>query len=143
MKAEKIVISFMAVVIGILVASLAFYLYQRTKVLPETQTKVATSIPPPSPTGKKPSIFLSLDTPKDEDVVDTKTVTISGKTNADATVVVITDADDMVVAPASNGNFSTTATIGNGTNKIEITAISPDGEETMATRTVTYSTESF
>lgn len=144
MKAEKIVISFIAVAIGILVAGGAFYFYQRTKTIPEeeseTRSIAVSKKPTPSP---KPSIFLTVESPKDEEVFDQKTITISGKTDPEATIFISTAVNDQVLEPARNGNFSTTQTIQDGQNRIEITAISKNGEETTVVRTVTFSTEVF
>lgn len=141
MKTEKIILSFIAVAIGILVSGIGFYFYQSTKTISPSKTKTI-SISKPSPT-TPPSIFLAVDNPKDEDVIDKKIINISGKTTADAVIVISTEANDQVIPPASNGNFSATATIGDGQNQIEITAIVPNGEEAKIIRTITYSTESF
>lgn len=141
MKAEKIVIAFIAVSVGILVAGIAFYLYQATKILSPAKTKIISiSSPTSTPT---PSIFLTVDHPRDEEVSDKKTITISGKTDSSATIVISTQSTDQVITPASNGNFSTTLAIDDFENQIEITAIAPNGEEARIVRTVTYSTESF
>lgn len=141
MKTEKIVLSFIAVAIGILVAGAAFYLYQATKTVDLSKTKTfSLQTPTPSP---KPTIILTVDTPKDEEVFDKKIITILGKTTKDATVIISTQTDDQVVTPAQNGNFSTTAVISDGQNIIEITAVLPNGEEARLTRTVTFSTETF
>ncbi len=142
MKAEKIVICFIAVAIGILVAGGAFYFYQKTKTIPDVQTKTTTIAAKPLPTSK-PSVSLTVEKPKDEEVFDSKTVTISGKTNPKATIIITTDSNDQVISPAQNGNFSTTQTIEDGQNRIEITAISENGEEVTVVRTVTFSTEAF
>lgn len=141
MKTEKIVISFIAVLIGILVAGLLFYFYQKTKVIPPAQTKTITVLSPtPTPL---PTIFLTIDKPRDEEVVDVKTISIAGTTTADATIVISTNTDDQTVSPAKNGSFSTTVILQNGANRITVTAIAPNGEETSIVRTVSYSTENF
>lgn len=141
MKTEKIIISFIAILIGILFASVAFYFYQSTKTIPQSETKIAGT---PTPTSKSgPAVFLAIDSPKNEEVVNKKTINIVGKTIPEAIVVISTENTDEVIKPVSNGNFSTTAVIDNGVNKIEITAIAPNGEETKIIRTVTFSTENF
>lgn len=141
MKKEKIVLSFIAVLIGILVAGVAFYFYQGTKTIPDESTLTKNALSP-TPT-QKPSIFLSVDTPEDGTVSEVKTIKISGKTIPEAIVVISTETNDQVITPASNGNFSTNATIGNDQNILVITAIAPNGEEASITRTVTFSTENF
>ncbi len=141
MSKEKVVLSFIAVVVGILVTGVAFYLYQATKTIPASKIKTI-KIFSPSPT-PKPSIFLTIKTPEDEKVVSKKVVTVSGTTAKDATVVVLSPIDEDVIKPTSSGDFSTTINIDNGQNNIEITAISANGEETKITKTVTFSTEEF
>ena len=141
MSKEKVVLSFIAVVVGILVTGVAFYLYEATKTIPPSKIK-RIKISSPSPTPKS-SIFLTIKDPEDEKVVNKKVVTVSGETRKDATVVILSPIDEDVIKPASSGNFSTTINIDNGQNNIEITAISENGEEIKITRTITFSTEEF
>ena len=141
MKQERIILSFIMVLIGLLVAGIAFYLYQSTKVIPNSKTN-SLSVTSPTPT-PKPTIYLSLNKPIDEEVVDNKTLEISGKTNPEATVIIITDSDQEVVKPTQEGNFSTTVIIGNDQNLIRVQSILPNGQTTYLLKTVTYSTESF
>ncbi len=144
MKAEKIILSFVAVVIGLIAAGVAFYLYQMTKTIPPSKDQVIsvqTQITP-SPTPDTQN-FLTVENPKDESVTNTKTITIQGKTAPKATIIISTENSDQVVKAAANGDFTLTITTGNGTNVIQITAIFANGEEKKITRTVTYSTESF
>lgn len=141
MKQERIILSFIMVLIGLLVAGALFYFYQSTKVIPTPTTSIITS---PIPTPKSTSnIFLSVTNPTNEQVVANKTVQIMGKTIPGATVIVITDSGQQVFSPSAQGDFSTTITIQSGENSIEIRAIAPNGETTSMQRTVTYSTEDF
>jgi len=141
MKQERVILSFIMVLIGLLVAGAAFYFYQSTKIIPNTKTNLTIS-PTPTPTPQS-TIFLVLDDPTDESVVSNKTLQISGKTTPDATVIIITDANQEIIQPSSQGNFSTTITLENGENVIQVQAIAPDGGTTLLQRTVTYSTEDF
>jgi len=141
MKKEKVILSFIATLIGLMVAGGAFYFYESSKTVPPSKIKtitIATASPTP-----KPSIFLSLDRPKHEDVVSKKTITISGKTIPDAIVSIIAENSQDIITPALNGDFSTTINIEDGQNLIEITAIAQNGESVKALRTVTFSTEEF
>lgn len=141
MKTEKIVLSFIAILVGILVAAVAFYLYQSTKTIPSSKTKPVSPVAPT--TTPKSSIFLTIDSPKDEEVLDKRTVTVSGKTIIQAIIVISTQTGDQVISPTSTGTFSATVNIADLENQIEITAIAPNGEEVKIIRTVTFSTESF
>lgn len=143
MKAEKVILSFIAIIVGLVAAGVAFYFYQVTKTVPEDQNKpiavVTQEAAAPTPEEK----LLTIDSPKEEEVFNKKLITIKGKTESGATVVVSSETADDVVTPAANGEFSLTHTIPDGTTVIEITAIFPNGEEERVTRTVTFSTEEF
>jgi len=142
MGKEKVLLSFIAVLVGLLVAGVAFYFYENSKAIPPKDDikTVATISPSPTP---KPSVFLTIYKPTDEEVVQKKIITISGKTTNDATVIVLTENAEQIITPASNGDFSTTITIENGQNIIEITAIASNREMIKSIRTVTFSTEEF
>ncbi len=141
MKQERVILSFIMVLIGLLVAGALFYFYQSTKSVSPSTTGIINRITPtPTP---KPKIYLSLNQPADEAVVGNKTLVISGKTNPDATLIIITTSDQQVIQPSSQGDFSTTLTLNDGQNLIEIHSILPGGETIVTRRTITYSTEDF
>lgn len=139
MKTEKVILSFIAVLIGLLVAGIAFYFYESSRSISPSQVKSIS----PAPSPVKPQLFLTLDQPTDEQVFDKKTIIVSGKTMPSATVVIVTTLGEQVVTPASNGAFSTTVTIDDGQNILDILAVDPNGEEARTTKTVSFSTESF
>lgn len=141
MKTEKLILSFAATLFGLLVAGVAFYLFQTTKTITPSNSKIVSfTTPMPTPV---PSIFLIVEKPKDEDVLTSKILVISGKTNSNAVVIIMTDSSEDVITPSGNGDFSTTVPINNGQNIVEITAIAPNGESTTVKKTVTYSLEEF
>ena len=142
MKAERIVLSFIFILLGLLVAGGGFYLYQLTKTIPDSKLSTV-RVNSPSPTPDTSGDLFVVDSPADESVVDNRIVTISGKTTPDATIIVSSGTADQVVKPTTTGTFSLTQTIETGTNLLTIRAIFTDGIEKKITRTVTYSTESF
>lgn len=144
MKAEKVILSFVAVIVGLVAAGIAFYLYQMTKTIPpeKNQTIAVKTKVSPTPTPRNEN-FLTVENPKDESVSANKTINISGKTIPNSTIIVSTENNDQVVTPSGNGDFTLSTTVGEGTNLIQITSVFPNGEEKKVLRTVTYSTESF
>ena len=144
MKAEKVVLSFVAVLVGLIAAGIAFYLYQATRTIPASQSKPITIIitPTPAPLSDKEHL-LKLDDPKNGSVYDKKLITVSGKTVTGTSLVVSTEESDQVVTPEGNGNFTLTTTIPDGTSVLSVKAIFPDGSEKTEALTVTFSTESF
>lgn len=141
MKAEKLILSFIATLLGLLVAGLAFYAYQATKTITTNNTKTISFVSP-TPTSI-PSVFLTVDRPKDEEVVDSKVLIVSGKSTTNAVVIVITDSLDDVIVPSMSGDFSTTVNLDEGQNVLEIISIAPNGESVRIKKTVTYSLEEF
>lgn len=141
MKREKIILSASAALIGILVAVAGFFLYQSTKKVDPSEIKKIT-INTPSPTPQS-GIFLTVDRPRDEEVVDERIITVSGKTIPGAKIVVLTEGSEEAAVAAGNGNFSTEITLELEENIIEIIAVAPNGEIAKLKRVVTYSTESF
>jgi len=141
MKQERVILSFIMVVIGLLVAGVAFYLYQGTKSVSTSKTSIIA--PSPTPTPITTSIYLNIDSPTDESIVGNKTVTVSGKTTPEATVVIMTNSDQKVVSPSGQGDFSTTIIVADGANLIRVTAFGSDGQSKTIQKTITYSTEDF
>ncbi len=145
MKTEKVVISFVAALFGLIVAFVAFYFYQSSKVIPPSKITLGTSTQNkihPTPTPDR-GFYLTVSNPQDESVVSNKTIEVSGMANPSSVIVSMTPTDKEVVSPSQTGAFSISTTIGDGANIVEVTAISPTGEEQIVSRTITYSTEQF
>ncbi len=141
MKFEQLILSFVAVVFGLFVAGVAFFIYQSTKtVSPSTIKTINMQHVSPTPTTDVP---LTIDSPADESVVTSKIVTVSGKTDPSATVIVSTDGNDTIVNPSSMGAFSLTVTLPANENILHIFSIMPDGKETAKTLTISYAAENF
>ena len=130
------------VLIGLLVAGVAFYLYQGTKTIPASKLKTVT-VATPTPSANPSAVYLNIDSPADESVVGNKVLTVSGKTVAGATVVILTSSSRDVVQPSQTGDFSTTINLDDGENFIQVISFGPDGLSSTVNRTVTYSTEDF
>lgn len=141
---ERAVIIFIAVIIGLLLTMIVFFIYQSTKVLPKEDKKTPSTQKTISPTPTPLSgVYLVIEEPKDEAVIDKRTVEIKGKTNTDNTIIISTNQEDIVAKPNSQGNFSVSITIDAGTNKIVSRAITPNGEEVIDERTISFTTEEF
>lgn len=140
MTKEKIILSITAVLIGLLAASAVFYFYQGTKVIPIDKQKTVLIKPSPTP---KPSVLLVIDEPTDEKIYDTRVIKISGKTDPDALIVILTENSEEVLNPTKNGDFSTTITLENGANLLEITAVGKNGDTNTIERTVSFAAENF
>src|ERR1035437_9468333 len=132
MKQERVILSFVAVLIGLLAAGLAFYFYQSTKTV-SNPNQITLTAPSPTPT-PRPTVYISLSNPNDETIVSSKTLTINGKTNPNATIIIYTSGDQQVIQPSTQGDFSTTIAIDDGENLIKITSILPGEEKNKTTK---------
>jgi len=141
MKQERVILSFIMVLIGLLVAGAVFYFYQSGKKnLQQSQGLIS---PTPAVEKSTKKIFLNLTSPDDEVLVKNKTLTVSGKTNPDATVIIITKSDQQVLKTNGQGDFNTNVTLETDQNLITIISILPGGENKQIQKTVTYSTSNF
>lgn len=141
MNKEKFILIFVAVAMGLLVAVGAFFLYQKTKAIsPSKITNIITTSP--SPSNKNPNV-LTIDNPKDESVVTSASVTVSGKTSPNAKIVIVNQATQESANPTTTGNFSATIGLESGENIIMIIAVFPNGETVSEKRIVTVSSENF
>lgn len=139
---EKLVIIFVALVSGLLLTTIVFYIYQTSKTIPQNinSKKVALNNPTDVP---KTKIILTIDEPKNESIVITRSVQVKGKTNPENTIIISSNLEDIVATPTSEGNFAVTLDIDAGVNKIRATSIAPSGDQAQVEKTITYSTEDF
>jgi hypothetical protein len=141
---EKIILSVVAALLGLLVAGGAFYIYQMTRTIEDKPVKMDKPLTKqqPSPTPQSNN-YIIVENPKDEEVFTKKVITVSGKVTPGSTVVISTESSDQVVKPADSGNFSLTQTLEDGVSIINITAFFPNGETQSIMKTATYSSEDF
>jgi len=140
MRAEKVILSIAGIFIGVVVAAVVFYIYQTTKSISPSSIKTITITK--SPVNPSP-VMLSVDSPTDGDVVTSRVLQVSGKTDPTATIIITTDSGDTTVYPTTDGNFSASITIDSGENRIFISAITPDGKETQKSYMVSQTQEKF
>lgn len=140
MKTERIVLSIIAILIGLFVAGIAFYFIQLNNK-PKGEEHVVSITTSPTPTPK--SSFLSVTSPENESVSSSKSIQISGKAPAGSTVIISTENGQSVVVATPDGTFSDTVSLDEGVNLISVTALQQDGKKDNVIHTVTYSTESF
>lgn len=104
---------------------------------PTPQTVDAT---PTTTTDNSAAISLALTSPADEALVATPKITVSGKTVAGATVVIIDEANQQIMAADDKGEFSVTVSLIAGYNTIRVAAYDTSGNTTTQSVIVTYST---
>lgn len=138
---ERIVIIFIAVTLGLLATTIAFFLYESAKPAKMVQTKEPKKITKIIPPIQK--LALTVTDPKNETITTKRTVTVKGETQPENTLIISSNQEDVTISPASNGTFSTTIAIDAGVNKLIVTTIDPEGNSQRETRIVSFSSEEF
>ena len=141
MNKEKIIIIIAAIIVGALIAAGLLFLYQSSKKINPQEVK-SISVTDPSPTPSS-GLFLTIDSPVDEEIVDERLIKVTGKTIPDVKILILSDTDEVAAIPADDGSFSTEINLGQSENIIEIIAIAPNGESVKVRRIVSYTTEDF
>lgn len=104
---------------------------------PTPQTVEAT---PTTTTDDSAAVSLAFTSPADEALVATPKVTVSGKTIAGATVVVIDEDNQQIMAADDKGEFSAHVSLIAGYNTLRVTVYDKSGNSTTQSIIVTYST---
>ena len=107
-----------------------------SKATTETSS-VSADIASPSPTLGT----LIVNAPEDESLVNTASVTVSGRAEPNSTVVITSPTDEASVLADNQGNFSSSIKLDSGANAILVTAVNDRDEEQSQQLTVTYSTQ--
>lgn len=87
-----------------------------------------------------PLLELLITSPEDNVISEKEIIEVSGQTLAGAIVSIIYPDGEKLLEADEDGNFSSEISLVGGDNKIEITAINEEGEETTKTLNVVYST---
>lgn len=137
---EKVLVTFLAILGGIVFSIGLFFIYQKTQQLstkPPSNKETVEITPTPV------KFFLNIDNPQNEAVFDKKIIQLSGKTLGTAVVVIMGQDKEFVLMPAADGSFSTTITLLDGVNQVEVIAINADGKIITDKLTATYTKEDF
>lgn len=136
---ERIVIIFIAVTLGLLATTIAFFVYETAKPNKtiEAPTQKAEQAAP------KNLVNLTVTAPLDESVTSKRTIEVKGKTDPQNTVIISSNQDDVAAVPTSTGDFTATISIEDDVNQIKIKSITPDGNSIEDVRTVSFSTDSL
>jgi hypothetical protein len=134
MKKEVGVAIFIGLAFGVVIT---IGLYRaRLSTINRSPANTATS-PSPNPSGAISTLVLN--SPEDESIQSTKSVTVAGTTTPNAYVVVFINDLDYFTTADSTGHFSLANDLEAGSNVITIHSIDEDGKSTTEERTVIYS----
>lgn len=140
---ERFLIVSIALVVGLTLATIGFYIFKTTKNLPEEVNNKIASFNKVEPTKPLIKNTLEITEPKDESITDKRTITVAGKSEPGNTVIVSSGSDDAIQVASTQGDFSMSVTIDSNANILSIRSISTTGEETKKDIIITYNQEEF
>ncbi|MBL7158882.1 hypothetical protein ISS85_00185 [Candidatus Microgenomates bacterium] len=146
MKIEKDIVLaiIVGVVIGGLTAFLTLFLPKFLSKNPSSQTeteKTETTNEEELMPILSAESSLTLENPQSESIFSEDKITVSGKTRANALLVVISPVDEKAIEADDKGNFETEISLEEGDNEITITVYTDDNQEETKSVTVYYSEE--
>lgn len=104
--------------------------------------EIARTVLTPMPTQIiKAQLNLVIEQPMNEAIVSSKSINVSGKTEASATVVLETDLEIDAKESSQDGSFSFPVNLSEGGNTILITAYNENGQSERKTAIVFYTGE--
>lgn len=117
----------LAIIIGLLLGSVLVYGLHRANqaMSPQNTDQQTTAQPTAEPT---PTSLLTIYSPQDGQIFDIKTATISGQTQPDNALVIITEQDEITPQVDENGNFTQTIELIPGGNLIHISSVTATGQ---------------
>lgn len=97
-------------------------------------TSIPAPTPEPTPTPTPAGFFLKVTEPKDESIVTTSTIHVSGMTTVDAVLSINGEIGEI----DEHGNFSTVVTLDEGPNYIEVIASDLEENQEVVTLLIIY-----
>ena len=139
MAKERTILAFVAIVAGLIIASSAFYFYQKKGA------KEDSSAPTPSPQVSLPNgkTMLEVESPQHESITDKKSTDVKGKSQPTALIVVTTNTEDFVFQADSDGTFDQKISLSEDENLLTVTTYTENGTSETKEIAITYTTEEF
>lgn len=129
-----------AVILGLILGSILVYgIYRASKVTPPQESQTQNQVSP-SPKTEVQSI-LTLNMPQDGDIFEIETATISGQTNPENALIIVTENDQLLPKINPTGNFAQTIELIRGGNLIQVSAITPTGQRQDIFLNLVYTTQ--
>ena len=138
MKKERMILAFIAIFSGLLVASSIFYFYQQ-----KTNSVKTPNVATPAATLTNGKPLLIIDSPENESITDKKTAEIKGKSEAKALIIITTNTEDFAISASTDGSFSQKVAIQDNENLITVTAYAENGVSETQNLNITYTLEEF
>jgi hypothetical protein len=138
MKKEMIISVLVGLIFGLIIVY-GVYTARTSLTAPDNSTNKLNSTPTPA-SDQNINEKLIIHNPLDEQVVDQKTIAVTGSTDPNSYIVVFINDNEYISSADDKGYFSIEGNLENGSNIIQIYALNEDGQSTVEERTVIYTT---
>ena len=138
MDKEKLITIGIGLAMGISAATVYFLAVRFLPAWQNRQNKVTFSpTNNQQQTATNGQFSLTIDSPDDHTSTTDGTLSVSGKTNPGARLIIFANAEEKVASADGQGKFSPNIKLEDGENEISITAINDQGNVVVAKRNIT------
>lgn len=140
MKKEMLISVLVGLVFGLIIVY-GVYTAQNSLNEPSQNIEELTASPSPVESDNPNTDQLSIYSPENESIVNQSATTVSGSTLSKNYVVIFINDTEFITTSDESGHFSIEGELELGSNIIQVTVITPDGETITQERTVVYTTQ--
>jgi len=142
MKKEVLFAIFFGLGIGLIIG---FGIYNANKALKDQPQNNLSPSPTSTennltPLPDKANHYLVISSPVNNQVLNEKTVTVTGTTTPDSTIIITTEDNEHILIPDNNGDFTQEIELISGINFLNFTSISPQDERIDQPLSLIYTT---
>ena len=141
MKKEVVIAIIVGCALGLIIT---FGIWSANRQMDQSLDDEATPTPTTalaSPTPEAEEGFsLTIDSPPDNFLSDEEEISITGQTEPEAIIVLVSSGGEIILKADEEGRFETEVELEGGINEIVISAFSLEGEEAEKTLSLVYST---
>lgn len=131
-----IIFSIVTLILGLTFIAALYYFLNIRYITPTKYSAMGGPV-----TAPPKSLRMDLDTPDENALSFDSTIIVSGQTGPGMDVLIMSDAQDLVIKSKKDGSFSTIINLAEGVNKITAAVFDATGDSRSEQRTVYYSKE--
>lgn len=109
-------------------------------IKPEPKKEEIKMVEEVTPTPTPLPIFLEIERPQDESIIEEEKTILSGKSDPHAILAIFTKEDELIIEANDEGRFETEIKLVEGANKITVIAFDDEGNEASKSMTIVFST---
>lgn len=133
-----------AIIIGLIIGGIIIGGMYRAKTALDAHSRSlapsATPTPSSTDSATNSALPLTIHTPLDNSVSDKSKVELTGTTQSQTYITILTETNEYIIVPDEIGNFSQEITLVKGANTVVVTVYTKTGEKVESTLNLVYTT---